>query len=301
MSGASRDPGPLPSMAAQMAAVKAALGVKPESRGKVYLDLTGIDYQSDDDAPVVKTPRARSTDPRDRFFQPYAHKLFHNYGQKSVKNMGRPPDAMDVAAAALRDQILSQKTDIAISDSAIDAIEGNIAQNAPAVVAEVSQAMPKAFSVGSLSWKAEAMDLPRTPTPESAWVFNDAMLAYFVLSKVPREAWTSYMKDPNAMTGLASKSMFGMALKTYVCLYQYFRVGQTDESLLADGTLSHVTLWNTVEAVKCFRYRRVTEGVEMFGTPENPTDHPAGSRGVPKKLWSVFMRVYWRALVQRGA
>lgn len=152
----------------------------------------------------------------------------------------------------------------------------------------VMQSMPKGCRVGVPTQKFDYIETPRTPTAETAWIFSEPRFKYFIVSQISAGAIQAAEENPDDPLLIGK---FARALKSYIALYQHFKIGASDKGFLEDDARSHLHLWPTTNALKRDRGRMVQLGHEMFGTPKNPKDLPDDKTRV-EKVWQVFRRVF---------
>jgi hypothetical protein len=235
---------------------------EPEKPNPTRYSIGDIDAEPGDNDPIVVSPRSRKNGRV--VFQRYQFRLFPNSDRSSRANRGLSPHIW----------------------------EGLKQHASTKAINEVAQAMPKAFSVGVPSPKFDFTNVPREPTPETAWVFNDARLRDFIVRKISDTTVSDYEKDPG---GLGLVRLFGSALKAYVNLYTFFYVGMSDKSSMDDPDLAGpIGFWASATARRKHRSRLLAEGLELYGIP--PEGKPLQDQKRTKRVWPIFMRVFRRAV-----
>ena len=259
--------------------------------------IADIDWQlgDDDPDPIVKSPRSRKGNDNGVRFQRYQFKLSTRSGWGSRWNRGFSPtrytgngdQTVDRGGARTPDEL--DEKEGAKEESRER--NGDIAANRdkPISIAAAAQSMPKGFSTGVLTSSFDFTNPPRQPTTETAWIYNDNRFRFFIVRKISREALAAYERDPTNMMGLPR--LFGGAIKAYVNLYNFFRIGQSDQGFLDDPDLAHVRLWLTPKGRRSHRSRLCQEGLELFGLP------PVG-KPVPDDYDETHVRLVWPILMK---
>jgi hypothetical protein len=264
---------------------------KTSPRQETHYSIQDIDWHPNDDAviedPIVKTSRSRGAS-RDKSvkFQKYAFKLFANADKHSGRNSGRDPNkSMGPQRWADGDQTAPDRG-ISVAGSS-DRVQS---------IANVAQSMPKGFSTGVLSTDLDYLFVPREPTAETAWVFDEARFHDFIAWKISDEALSEYEKDSK---GIGLVKLFGSALKAYFNLYTFFITGTSDKGFVEDrdafGPVVH-KFWSSPEARRRARSRLIAEGIGRYGTPSVPKLPDGYGSDRSKKAWKTFKKMKGKVL-----
>jgi len=268
-----------------------------EQDWRSYLEEEG--WEAGDDQPVLVSSRARGRNSGPVRFQRYQFRLRLTGDRNTRWDRGTDPaiygnmassvhvrqSGMDAEGAQTAD--LHKQGGVVESDFNVDA-KAKSGTVAPVSIGAVAQSMPKGFSTGVLSASLAYTDIPREPTPETAWVFSDQRLKFFVSRLISDDALHAFdMENPQSL------KPFARALKAYVCLWFYFRVGKTSKATLSDPDLFRLRLWRTTNALKRYRVRVANQGLEMFGTPADPKlEFDDYDQGRVKFAWDAVTDLY---------
>ena len=261
-----------------------------EQDWRSYLEEEG--WEPGDDQPVLVSDRARGRNTGPVRFQRYQFRLRTTGVRNARWDRGTDPaiygnmassahvrqSEMDVEGAQTADLYRASSLDSGLTPQT----------KAPVNIGTVAQSMPKGFSTGVLSASLAYTDIPREPTPETAWVFSDQRLKFFISTLISDDVLHAFdMENPQSL------KPFARALKAYVCLWFYFRVGKTSKATLSDPDLFRLRLWRTTNALKRYRVRVANQGLEMFGTPADPKlEFDDYDQGRVKFAWDAVTDLY---------
>jgi len=254
-------------------------------------------WEPGDDQPVLKSSRGRNRNGGPAQFQRYQFRLRTTGDRNARWDHGVDPAIFGSMSsfAQVRDSGLDSEGSTAelYSIGAKAEAEFNADTKAKTgasavTIANVAQSMPKGFRTGVLSNSLMYADIPRESREKTAWIFSDVRLQYFVSRFVSDEALRGF--NPN---DTRTFKPFARALKVFVCLWLYFRVGKTSKATHDDPALARLRLWKSTNALKRYRCRVVQEGLKLFGSPADPKlEFEDYDPERVKATWVVVLRLY---------
>jgi hypothetical protein len=162
-------------------------------------------------------------------------------------------------------------------------------------IADAAQSMSKGFSVEHLSKKFDYLHVPRQPSPQTAWVFDEVRFKDFIVRKIDDKAVAYFEQNPNEDPENESElkklaHAFGLSLKAFFNLYHFFRIGYSDKGFMEEPDLKIPRgLWTSETSRQRHRSRLMEEGAALYGTPDHPV--PLQDQERTNRLWPVFEKV----------
>ena len=196
----------------------------------------------------------------------------------------------------------------------VDLMYGSSSKNIekPSGIAAAADAMGKGFSTGVLSSKFDYTEVPRELTARTAWVGDERRFHDFIARKITDEAVSKFealldaeQKGAAKLFGLKDVAkLFGLALKAYINLYEFFNMGMSDAALAK--LMIPSGLWSGDNGKdnpnskfqgsrRVERSRLLAAGFELYGSPSDNLPFPSDSdEARTKRIWPIFMKAVRR-------